>query len=81
MKFNNLIRYGGVFPPPLSFKILDVIPNGFLNKTISGFATHMAAEITSYTLHLLLRLQFRIDVQTFQSATSFLNLIDITCKL
>ncbi len=35
-----------------------------LNKTVVGFATHMAAKITSHTLRLLLRRQFGIDVQT-----------------
>ena len=43
-------------------------PERLLNKTVAGFAIHMAAKITSHTLRLLLRLQFGIDVQTFQSA-------------
>ncbi len=42
-------------------------PERLLNKTVAGFMTHMAAKITSHTLRLLLRLQFGIDVQTFQS--------------
>ena len=42
-------------------------PERLLNKTVAGFAIHMAAKITSHTLRLLLRLQFGIDVQTFQS--------------
>lgn len=44
-------------------------PERLLNKTVVGFTTHMAAKITSHTLRLLLRLQFGIDVQTFQSTT------------
>jgi hypothetical protein len=41
-------------------------PEWLLNKTVAGFATHIAAKITSHILRLLLRSQFRIDVQTFQ---------------
>ena len=44
-------------------------PERLLNKTVAGFMTHMAAKITSHTLRLLLRLQFGIDVQTFQFIT------------
>ena len=44
-------------------------PERLLNKTVHGFATHMAAKISSHTLRLLLRRQFGIDVQTFQSVT------------
>lgn len=42
-------------------------PERLLNKTVAGFATHMAAKIASHTLRLFLRSQFGIDVQTFQS--------------
>lgn len=42
-------------------------PERLLNKTVAGFATHMAAKIASHTLRLLLRRKFGIDVQTFQS--------------
>ncbi|HEY9769114.1 MAG TPA: IS982 family transposase [Coleofasciculaceae cyanobacterium] len=42
-------------------------PERLLSKTVVGFATHMAAKITSHTLRILLRRQFGIDVQTFQS--------------
>ncbi|MGV2827293.1 hypothetical protein ACLFKQ_21535 [Myxosarcina sp. GI1(2024)] len=42
-------------------------PERLLNKTVTGFATHMTAKITSHTLRLLLRRQFGIDVQTFQA--------------
>ena len=45
-------------------------PERLLNKTVLGFATHMAAKISSHTLRLLLRCQFGIDVQTFQSVTA-----------
>jgi hypothetical protein len=45
-------------------------PERLLNKTVVGFATHMAAKITSHTLRLLLRRQFGIDVQTFQSVVA-----------
>ena len=45
-------------------------PERLLNKTVVGFATHMAAKITSHTLRLLLRRQFGIDVQTFQSVST-----------
>ncbi len=38
----------------------------------------MAAEITYHTLRLLLRCQFKIDIQTFQFVTLGLNLIYIT---
>lgn len=44
-------------------------PERLLNKTVTGFATHMAAKITSHTLRLLLRRQFGIDIQTFQAVT------------
>lgn len=37
-------------------------PERLLNKTVIGFATHMAAKITSHTLRLLLRCQFGIDL-------------------
>lgn len=46
-------------------------PERLLNKTVNGFATHIAAKITSHTLRLFLRRQFGIDVQTFQAATAF----------
>jgi hypothetical protein len=46
-------------------------PERLLNKTVAGFSTHMAAKIASHTLRLFLRLQFGIDIQTFQSTTSF----------
>ena len=46
-------------------------PERLLNKTVAGFATHMAAKISSHTLRLLLRRQFGIDVQTFQSTTTY----------
>lgn len=36
-----------------------------LRKTVIGLATHVIAKITSYTLKLLLRRFFGIDVQTF----------------
>ena len=42
-------------------------PERLLNKTVIGFATHMAAKITSHTLRLLLRRQFGIDIQTYQA--------------
>lgn len=45
-------------------------PERLLNKTVTGFTTHMAAKITSHTLRLLLRLQFGIDVLTFQYVTT-----------
>jgi hypothetical protein len=45
-------------------------PERLLNKTVTGFSTHMAAKITSHTLRILLRRQFGIDVQTFQSVTA-----------
>jgi hypothetical protein len=45
-------------------------PERLLNKTVMGFTTHMAAKIASHTLRLLLRIQFGIDVQTFQSTTA-----------
>lgn len=41
-------------------------PERLLNKTVQGFATHIAAKITSHTLRLLLRSQFGIDVLTFR---------------
>ena len=46
-------------------------PERLLNKTVDGLATHMAAKITSHTLRLLLRRQFGIDVQTFQSLSLY----------
>ena len=45
-------------------------PERLLNKTVTGFTTHMAAKITSHTLRLLLRFQFGIDVLTFQYVTT-----------
>ena len=45
-------------------------PERLLNKTVEGFATHIAAKITSHTLRLLLRSQFGIDVLTFQSISN-----------
>ncbi len=42
-------------------------PERLLNKTTAGLATHMAAEIASHTLRLLLCSQFGIDIQIFQS--------------
>ena len=45
-------------------------PERLLNKTVNGFATHIAAKITSHTLRLLLRQQFGIDVQTFEFVSS-----------
>jgi hypothetical protein len=45
-------------------------PERLLNKTVSGFTTHMAAKIASHTLRLFLRFKFKIDVQTFQSVAS-----------
>ena len=51
----------------MKFRIRGRNPERLLNKTVAGFAIHMAAKITSHTLRLLLRLQFGIDVQTFQS--------------
>ena len=42
-------------------------PERLLNKTVGGFATHIAAKITSHTLRLFLRRHFGIDVLTFQS--------------
>lgn len=38
-----------------------------LRKTVQGITTHVIAKITSYTLKLLLRRFFGIDVQTFQT--------------
>jgi len=38
-----------------------------LRKTVRGITTHVIAKITSYTLKLLLRRFFGIDVQTFQT--------------
>lgn len=46
-------------------------PERLLNKTVNGFATHIAAKITSHTLRLLLRRQFGIDIQTFQSISTY----------
>lgn len=42
-------------------------PERLLNKTVQGFATHIAAKIAAHTLRLLLRRRFAIDVLTFQS--------------
>ena len=36
-------------------------------KTVKGIATHVIAKVTSYTLKLLLRQLYQIDVQTFSS--------------
>jgi hypothetical protein len=41
-----------------------------LRKKISGVCTHMAANMASHTLRILLRQRFGIDVLTFQQATS-----------
>lgn len=41
-----------------------------LRKTVSGLSTHVTAKVTSFTLKLLLRRFFGIDVQTFQSISS-----------
>lgn len=38
-----------------------------LRKTVRGLSTHVTAKVTSYTLKLLLRRFFGIDVQTFQT--------------
>lgn len=46
-------------------------PERLLNKTVNGFATHIAAKIAAHTLRLLLRRQFGIDVLTFQSLSSY----------
>jgi hypothetical protein len=46
-------------------------PERLLNKTVNGFATHIAAKITSHTLRLFLRRQFGIDVLTFQSLSTY----------
>lgn len=46
-------------------------PERLLRKTVEGFATHVAAKITSHTLRIFLRRQFGIDVLTFQSTTAF----------
>ena len=46
-------------------------PERLLNKTVNGFATHIAAKITSHTLRLVLRRQFGIDVLTFQSLSTY----------
>jgi hypothetical protein len=46
-------------------------PERLLNKTVNGLATHLAAKIASHTLRLLLRRQFGIDVQTFQSVSTY----------
>ena len=60
-------------------------PERLLNKTVNGFATHITATelrsvqsfalgeskiLASHTLRLLLRRQFGIDVQTFESVSS-----------
>lgn len=42
-------------------------PERLLNKTVRGFATHIAAKMASHTLRLFLRHQFGIDVLTFRS--------------
>jgi hypothetical protein len=44
-------------------------PERLLNKTVRGFATHIAAKMASHTLRLFLRHQFGIDVLTFRSAS------------
>ncbi len=41
-------------------------PERLLNKTVTGFVTHIAAKIASHTLRLLLRKQYSIDVLTFR---------------
>ena len=46
-------------------------PERLLRKTVEGFATHIAAKITSHTLRIFLRRQFGIDVLTFQSTDTF----------
>ena len=46
-------------------------PERLLRKTVEGFASHVAAKITSHTLRLFLRRQFGIDVLTFQADTVF----------
>ena len=46
-------------------------PERLLNKTVTGFFTHIAAKVTSHTLRLLLKNQFGIDVLTFQSQYNF----------
>lgn len=45
-------------------------PERLLNKTVCGFATHIAAKITAHTLRILLRQQFGIDVLTFESIST-----------
>jgi len=42
-------------------------PERLLNKTVEGFATHIAAKIASHTLRILLRCQYGIDVLTFRA--------------
>jgi len=44
-------------------------PERLLNKTIEGFATHIAAKIASHTLRTLLRCQHGIDVLTFRAVS------------
>jgi len=45
-------------------------PERLLNKTIEGFATHIAAKIASHTLRTLLRYQYGIDVLTFRAVSA-----------
>ena len=44
-------------------------PERFLNKTVEGLNTHMAAKIASHTLRVLLRKILGIDVLRFQSTS------------
>ena len=39
----------------------------FVCKTVEGLATHVIAKVTSYTLKLLLRHLYQLDVQTFST--------------
>jgi hypothetical protein len=39
-----------------------------LAKTVTGLSTRVIAKVTSYTLKLLLRNSFGLDVQTFRVA-------------
>ena len=52
---------------PDSAAVAGTPASRLLNKTIDGFCVHIAAEIASHTLRLLLRRRFGIDVLTFQS--------------
>ena len=45
-------------------------PERFLNKTIGGLNTHMAAKVASHTLRVLLRKKLGIDVLRFQSTSA-----------